>query len=84
MLCHMKMDFQNIILGTYGKFVQNRAFSLICKIGHSALFWLNHFIVTDFQIQPKNRRIQSNSLCGMVWYLDTNGHFIALLMRHTS
>jgi hypothetical protein len=53
MLCHMKMDFQNIILGTYGKFVQNRAFSLICKIGHSALFWLNHFIVTDFQIQPK-------------------------------
>ena len=48
MLCHMKMDFQNIILGTYGKFVQNRAFSLICKIGHSALFWLNHF-----QIQQK-------------------------------
>ena len=79
MLCHMKMNFQNIILGTYGKFVQNRAFSLICKIGHSALFWLNHF-----QIQQKKRRIQSNSLCGMVWYLDTNGHFIALSMRHIS
>jgi hypothetical protein len=60
----------------------------LCQIGHSALFWLNYFIVTDFQIQPKKlgeyKVTPYVSLNKKIWYLDKNGHFIALSMRHIS
>ena len=60
----------------------------LCKIGHSALFWLNYLIVTDFQIQPKKlgeyKVTPYVSLNKEIWYLDTNGHFIALSMCHIS
>ena len=64
----------------------------IWRIGHSALFrfWLNYLILMDFQIQHQNkmREYKVNHYVVLnlrhLWYLDTNGDFIALSMCHIS